>query len=356
MTIFPGCTLQREGRRIWGSYACAFLAILLLRVNCYADDLSAQSRHFTLNEDMIRETNTPSDSDACNPASVLRDLLRQIAPTATVYPTENYYYFGFFRGGNSYSGSLHFSVDNRDNGIVEFACYRAFTSWLEPHIHDVVMKYLSKDDGVSVIRIHKFVYDVEFQGTKVRFLLNKINQTADDDILSNGDEFVGRLCDDSGIMFDLVYNRPQKAFYFILDPQIKVNETLVKIENNVYIGSRTGFVYFDDIDVHRYILVAVNRDEVHNNSPYDGPFDQLPENYYDDIDFWSYVYDARPDLVGKLTNGGVYLNRDPVVIFGLAPYQQYKSLTDLEFVDECTNKFQDHAKRVLCLTRGWAPL
>jgi hypothetical protein len=189
-----------------------------------------------------------------------------------------------------------------------------------------------------------------FQGTTVRFFLNKVDQTADKDILGNGDEFVGRLFDDSGVMFDLVYNKSQKAFYFVLDTKTHVNEAFVKFRDNVYVGTRTGFVYFDDIAAHRYILIAVNAEEVHNNSPYDGPFDQLPENYYKQIYFWRYVYDAFPDLVGKLTDGGVYRDSKSELIFGLAPYRQYVSEKDLKFIDACMRKYPERTKLLLCLT------
>jgi hypothetical protein len=332
--------------------SCGFLALNLSSVDCVAADGSNNSRHFILHEDMIREVSTPADPQACNPNEVLTDLFRQIAPVAHVYPTENYYYFRFYRGGKSYSGSLRLAADTRDNGTVEFACYETYTSWLVVDEQSGVQKDLSEPDGVLVKKIDDFAYDVEFHGVTVRFLLNRIDQTADKEILGKNEDFVGRSFDDSGIVFDLVYNRSQKTFYFVLDTKRRVDETFVKFRDKVYVGTRTGFVYFEDAVVNRYVLIAVNAEEVHNNTPYDGPFDQLPENFYKEIDFWRYVYDAYPDLVGKLTAGGKYRDAKLEIIFGLAPYREYVSEKELKFIDVCMSKNLEQPKLILCLTNG----
>lgn len=304
-------------------------------------------RHFVLNEDMIREVTTAADPQACSPNEVLNDLFKQIGPVATIYPTENYYYFSFFRGGKSYSGSLRLAVDSRDKGIVQFACYETYTSWLEVDGAAGIQKELSQANGVFVKKIGNFEYDIAIEGVVVKFLLNKIDQTPDKDKLGTGEKFAGRLLDDSGLVFDLVYNRTEKVFYFVLDTKSRVTDAFVKLKDKVYVGKRTGFVFFEDVILKRFILIAVHSEEIYKNSPYDGPFDQLPENFYEEVGFWGYVYDAHPELLGKLTAGGTYLESE--LIFGILAYRAYVSKKDLEFIDSCTRQNRKRTKLILCL-------
>jgi hypothetical protein len=295
---------------------------------------------------MIRGV-TNRDPQACDPNEVLGELFKQISPVATIYPTENYFYFSFFREGKSYSGDLRLAVDGRDDGIVQFVCYETYTSWLDKSLTPVVQKALSKTDGVFVTKINDFEYDIEFHGVSVKFLLNKIDQTPDKDKLEKGEKFSGRIFDESGLIFDLVYNPAEKAFYFVLDTKNPVADAFVKVKDKVYIGKRTGFVFFEDIVVKRFILIAVHTEEVHNNTAYDGPGDQLPENFYKEIGFWGHVYDAYPDLVGKLTSGGTYIDSD--FIFAIYAYQEYFSKKDLGFIDACMSRNSKGIKLILCL-------
>lgn len=304
-------------------------------------------RHFVLNEDMIREVTTAADPQACSPNEVLNDLFRQIGPVASIFPTENYYYFSFYRGGKSYSGSLRLAVDSRDKGILQFVCYESYTSWLEDDGADGILKDLSKDDGVLVKKINNFEYDIEFEGVVVKFLLNKIDQTPDNDKLGTGEKFAGRLFDESGLVFDLVYNTTEKVFYFMLNTKSRVTDAFVRLKDKVYVGKRTGFVFFEDIILKRFILIAVHSEEIYKNSPYDGPFDQLPENFYKELGFWGYVYDAHPELLGKLTAGGTY--REARLIFGIMAYRAYVSKKDLGFINSCTRQNRKQTKLMLCL-------
>jgi hypothetical protein len=221
-------------------------------------------------------------------------------------------------------------------------------SWLERD-GEKVLKDLSKADGVLVTKLNRFEYNIEFNGAVVRFVLNNIEQAPDEEMLGKDEHFAGRSVDESGLIFDLIYNRAEKAFYFVLDAKNPVPDAFVRIKDKVYLGKRTGFVFFEDVALKRFILIAVHAEEVYRNSPYDGPFDQLPENFYEELGFWGYVYDAYPELVGKLTAGGSYL--DQALIFGIMPYRRYVSTKDLRFVDVCVKKPR-RVRMILCLTEG----
>ena len=317
----------------------------------YAKEV-VRPRHFLLNEDMIRDVSAPGEAEPCDPYSVLYDLFRQISPKATVYPSENYYYFAFYRGGDSYSGSLRLSAGTRDEGILEFACYKTITSWHKTALSDTVIKYLKKSDGLVLRKENRFAYSASFRGIKVEFLLNRINQDPKNIPLAADEEFVGRLLDDSGVMFALIYNRPQKVFYYILDENGEAHEPLTAIRNNAYISARTGFVYARDDLLHRYILFAVNAQEMFDNTPYDGPFDQLPENYFAELKFWSFVFDSNPRLAGEISKNGEFFGLKPPIIYGVVAYRQYILKEDMDFIDACVRKHADRPGRLLCLTKG----
>jgi hypothetical protein len=335
----------RQHHRIFSRFCLYGLILNLSIINCAVSEESP--RRFILNEDMIGAVGTPADPRACYPNGVLGDLFKQISPVAKIYPTENYYYFSFYRGGKAFSGSLRLAVDSRDKGLVQYVCYETYTSWLEIGSGTEIQKELSKADGVSVSKIKDFEYDVEFQGVTVKFLLNQVDQTPDKEKLGRGEKFSGRIFDESGLVFDLVYNKPVKAFYFVLDTKTRVADAFVKVKDNVYVGKRTGFAFFEDTVMKRLILIAVHSEEINKNTPYDGPFDQLPENFFEKLGFWNNVYDAYPKLRGKLTSGGAYI--DSGLIFAIMPYRFYFSKTDLKFVDRCAPKKSQGTKLILCL-------
>jgi hypothetical protein len=303
-------------------------------------------RRFFLNEHAIQGLAIP-DSNACNPPDVLRDLFRQIRPVARVYPTENYYYFSFFRDRKSYSGSLRLALDSRDKGILQFVCYETSTNWLKPDTDAGVDKSFTIEDGVSVRKLGDLEYDVEFQGMTVKFLLNKVDQTPTKQ-LRTGERFAGRIFDESGIMFDLIYSERDKAFFFVLDWQGVASDLLKKVRAKTFLSKRTGFLFFEDTALDRLVLIAVNASEVRKNTIYDGPFDQLPENFYENVGFWKYVYDAYPEMVGKLTPGGTVLGS--TLVFAIASYREYVSEKDLSFIAPCMRKHAEGTGRILCLT------
>lgn len=306
------------------------------------------SRRFSLNERMIEDLGTTSDPAACDPKSVLIDLLTQLGPTANVYPTENYAYFQFYKGRKSYSGSLRFALDRRNQGIVDFVCYETYASWLEPDDSTDVYAQLSAKDGVMVTRAADLKYKVTIAGVATLFSLNNLDQSPNAAVLAANDRFVGRSFDESGLSFDIVYDHKQKAFFFVLDARGPVRDVFVEVSPKVFLGRRTGFVFYQDTSPDRLVLVAAHSEELFRNGWLDGPFDHLPENFYETNGFWEAVYDAYPDLKGRLTPGGQFVDND--MIFAVAPYRSYTSQTDLGFIKDCTERVAAADERIVCLT------
>lgn len=326
---------------------CALLAVST-RTPAVADP--PRPREFTLNERMIERLGAPAGPSACEPRSVVSDLLRQIGPSAKVYPTENYYYFQFYQGGKSYSGSLRFTPGKREKGILEFACYETYASWLQFERGTDFFADLSEKDGVRLTAREHLAFELAVEGQTTTFSLNDVDQTPNGEILTADERFVGRILDESGLRFDLVYIPDRKSFFFALDTRTQVDETFVTVSPHVHLGRRTGFVFYEDEARKRHILIAVNSEETYKNSWLDGPFDQLPENYYETNGFWNYVYDAFPDLKGRLTANGTFL--DNGTIFAMMPYRVYLSQAGLAFIKTCQESNADRTDLLVCLTNG----
>ncbi len=327
----------------------SIVAILLLSTQ-FAKAQKSGERLFVLNEKMHESLTQGNGKTACNPSEVLADLLRQIGEKARVYPTENYYYFTFYRGGKTFLGSLRLAVGQRDKGIVQFACYEKYTGWIDRETIPLVTKNLSQKNGVVVTKLSDFTYKVSFEKYSTTFHLNNLSQTKNKVPPAGNDKFVGRAFDESGLIFNLMYNKPSKKIYFILDKPGSTPETFIQHKTKIFIGKRTGFVFFED-QFQNYILVAANAEEVYKNTWYDGPFDQLPENFYKKIKFWDVVYDAFPELKGKIRDDGVMIN-EPDSVFGIFSYREYQNKRDLQFITKCTETQANRKDLLSCFFEG----
>ena len=56
-------------------------------------------------------------------------VLGSLPERVSVYPTENYYYFGFVHGGVPYVGNIRLGAADRDAGKVDFGYYRGLCAW-----------------------------------------------------------------------------------------------------------------------------------------------------------------------------------------------------------------------------------
>ncbi len=308
------------------------------------------SRQFALNETLVRGVRLPEEMPACTPESVLPDLLRQIGGEATIFPTENYYYFQFYQGGRSYSGDVRLPADIRDEGYLQYVCYETYARWRAAPTRNDIAIDLGPEDGATVTRIDPLTYDVAYGGELVRFYLNNLDQTPNLSMIAEGEVFAGRGFDESGLIFDLLYDPASKRFLFVLNRDDPVPEHFDVTPNEVYVGRRTGFVFYEDIPLDRLILIAVQSVQSHTNTPYDGPFDQLAENFYEELGFLDLVFDAYPNLEGQLTAHGTYIGEE--YIFSVSPYHLYTSVTRLGFVDDCKAQFDNSQELISCLTNA----
>ncbi len=289
-------------------------------------------------------------ANACDYREVLPQLLAQAGAVAHIYPSENYYYFKFPWAGSLFSGSLRLSSDRREQGEVDYTCYQSYRGWVEPGDEIREQKRLSAAEGVLVEKIAPLHYRVTSGGEETLFILHSLDHKSEGAPLKPEESRVGRAQDDSGVVFELIYNRELNDFYFLLDPKMSVPDTLVQLAPQTLISRRTGFVYYRAMHTQRYVLVAVNAGETRLNSYFDGPFDQLPENDYATLGFWDYVYKVYPDMVGNHTPGGTV--SEDGMIFSLRPYRLYDGTSELGFIEMCANENPSETQIIGCMIWG----
>jgi hypothetical protein len=281
-------------------------------------------------EELYRGAKAPVGDNKAMLAFVLQSLPERVK----VYPTENYYYFNFFSGGVRYAGNIRLDASDRDKGKLHFAYFIDNVAWLDEF--PVNYALMGSDEDVKVEKVERFLYRVTAGGKSVLFKLNDLsNVRPPEQALSPDDKFLGPVFDESGIRFFLIYNAKQKLFLFILDETVPVPDQLtrVKATDRIEIGTRTGFAFYRDLRRERRILIGVYEGNVIANNYFDGPFDQLPDNFLQGDELLQAILDVAPNLKGTLDRFGGSL--DGSERFLIAPYINYQQVTDLLPVHAC---------------------
>jgi hypothetical protein len=266
--------------------------------------------------------------------SVFKMVLESLPERVTVYPTENYYYFKFNYGGTSYSGNIRLENERRDEGLVHFAFAPEFSEWTSAQ--EPVFKIMNKDDGVAIEKINDLSYRITLGAKSVVFDLNDLRHVKPPAGAMSADErFIGPIFDESGVRFLMVYNQKLKAFHYLLDETITPNETFKPSPSTdrILIGNRTGFAFYRDHKLDRKILIGVFEGNSRVNNYYDGPFDQLPDNFIEGNSLHDAILDVAPYLKGRIDRFGSSF--DGETRYMVAPYAHYASEEDLLMFHRC---------------------
>jgi hypothetical protein len=290
-------------------------------------------------EEIMRTTTLAVD----DPLAMFAFVLNSLPDRVKVYPTENYYYFSFIHNGTPYSGNIRIERDEGDKVSLHFAYYETEGVWrLETPRKHVVF---DASQGVTLEKIEPLVYRVAYGGKSVVFALNDLSEVKPPaGALAPGEKFIGPIFDDSGIRFFLVYNSKLKIFLYILDETVKAAEELFPYEgtDRILVGKRTGFAYYRDHKLDRKILIGVLNTNVLLNNHFDGPFDQLPDNFFEGETLREAILEVQPSLKGKIDRFG--RAPDSEVRFSIVPYLQYYELSELEAFHKCaSHKVQEAA-------------
>lgn len=255
-----------------------------------------------------------------------------------VYPTENYYYFQLYTGGKQVWGNIRLPSGRREAGVLSFG-YSEFNEFLTttPTPRLTGSKFFTLADGLRVERgADDFTWTVSYKNKVVTFHMLRIEQTPPKRFKLGADEiFIQRTFDESGNRFFLLFNTARNYFFWVLDEQEGLSDVLDLVKEDLFIGRRSGFAFWKDA-AHddRKVLVAVRSLNVSRNDYYDGPFDQLADNYADETKVAKYMVLAAPSLRGRIDKYGYYTDREQPMRVALSSYYSYLAVSDLfSFLD-----------------------
>lgn len=291
----------------------------------------------TTHQSYMEELMRPATLDVKDPMAVFSFVLTSLPERVKIYPTENYYYFTFNLNGSPYAGNIRLDASDRDKGKVQFGYYEQTAGWRDDT--PITFRVLDAAQGVQLEKVERFLYRLSYQGKSVLFELNDLSDVKPPaGTLAAGERFIGPIFDDSGIRFLLVYNPAVKDFLYILDETIKPLDDFFHspASERILVGKRSGFVFYRDRRLNRKILVGVYDDNVRINNYFDGPFDQLPDNFIEGETLRSAILEVAPGLKGQIDRFGG--SPDGEIRYSIAPYKTYKEIREFDSVDGCAGR------------------
>ena len=283
-------------------------------------------------EQEIVEALGPSALAIADPLAVFAFVLRNVPERAQVYPTENYYYVRFVHNGTPYAGNIRLAAADRDQGKLHFAHGEQPSERKPaPGVKHVV---LDASHGVAVAKLSPFAYRVTHEDRAVTFVLNDLSQAKPPQGLLRADEqFLGPIFDESAIRFFLVFNARLRVFHYLVDETVApADEWVAEMNGAILISKRTGFAFYRDGE--RKILIGVNERNSRLNNAFDGPFDQLPENFIQGEALREAIVTADPGAKGRIDRLGNFFDGSGRYL--IHPYLLYRAPADLAVFHHCT--------------------
>lgn len=296
-----------------------------------------------------------ADIDLSDIDDVFRYVFSALDSEVMVYPSENYYYFRIRVNKKDIWGNIRLSPPDLDKGILRFA-YFEFNEVKEGNEFKKGLswkKQYGPAEGLRIKEISEMRYNATHRGRNVIFNLHPINQSPPKLFMLIGNEiFVERTYDDSGHQFFLIFNKLNQNFMFVLNEENQLPENLIKLnQENLLIGEKSGFVFYND--GNRKILVGVSLKNSLENNYYDGPFDQLADNYADQTEIAKYIQIAYPQTKDRIDKYGRFVDNATNRV-AVAPYHVYSFQGELiDVVKKCATSLwfyecitHDHQKNI----------
>lgn len=265
-----------------------------------------------------------------SPLDVFAAVFAQLPPEVLVMPTENYYYWRLFAGGREIRGNIRLPSGQREKGTlcIGYAEFDEFPDDGGPVPEISESQYLNAANGVAISCPTPFSSEVIFRGKTVRFRFLQLDQRPlEKSQTAPGEVFVSRTCDESGCRFILMYNTRKKSFHWVLDEASAAMDHWQPILPDCTLGRRTGFLLWTDKSHgNRRILAAVRGASVRRNDWFDGPFDQLADNYADQTNIRKWMEDAMPGLRGRIDKWGYLTDSPTPERIALNPYGTWESV------------------------------
>jgi hypothetical protein len=323
----------------------AFLAATLAGMTA----ASAQTPRLETNQAYIEEAVRPSKLAIDDPMAVFAFVLNSLPDRVIVYPTENYYYFSFLNDGVRFAGNIRIEIKDGGGQIVHFVYYEDTSEWRDdtPEVYTV----LDAARGVSVAEVAALQYRITYKEKGVLFLLNDLSAVKPPPaVVAPGEKFIGPVCDESGVRFFLVFNTRLKIFHFVLDETVSIADQFFSppATDRILVGKRTGFAFYRDHLRDRKIMIGALENNMLVNNYFDGPFDQLPDNFIAGETLRDAILAVDPRLKGKIDR----LGRDPAgeVRFSIDPYRPYRKISDLFPIHRCALAKRQAANYYRCFS------
>ncbi len=325
--------MQRQAKKSW---AVALTLAGLASAVAFAAPARAETQprlylNQTYAEDAMRETTLKVE----DPMAVFKFVLGNLPERVKVYPTENYFYFSFFHRNIRYAGNIRLDVTDRDEGKVHFAYYEDLAEWTY-YDESITHRILDAAAGVNVEKVSALVYRISYGDKSVVFELNDLSNVKPPPGAFGPDEvYLGPIFDESAIRFFLVFNRKVKVFHYVLDETAPVADQFVTAvpSDRILIGKRTGFAFYRDHKLDRKILIGVFEGNSRVNNYFDGPFDQLPDNFIEGESLREAIIAVEPRLAGKIDRYGITPGSSSRYMIG--PYRHYRAEEDLMVFHSC---------------------
>jgi hypothetical protein len=313
--------------------AAAFLFALVVSGRAFAGEAADRPRIYT-NEAFVEDATRTTSVPVADLMATFAVVFGGLADSVVVYPTENYYYFSFYHNSTRYAGNFRLDASDRDAGKLHFAYYEDLAEWKEQS--PVQYQRLDKSNGVTVEKLERLVYRVSYGDKSVVFRLNDLSAVKPPAAILGADEkYIGPVFDESAIRFFLIFNKRLKLFHYVLDETIAVADQFLRTRqtSRIMIGKRTGFAFYQDYRLKRKILIGVFEGNARVNNYFDGPFDQLPDNFVEGEDLREAILAVEPSLAGKIDRVGSAPDGSGRYLIG--PYRYYRTEEDLRPFHDC---------------------
>lgn len=354
--------LIRNERKFNKSMCLSVIRVLLLLLSIIPlsgfsqkNKMPAEQEGFYINDGFIKGLYNQT-LDVTNAKEVLAYMVERLPREVTIYPSENYYYFTFTAQGKLFKGSLSLFVSNRDSGAVDIGYIE-----VRDNVRDINAQaaqgafgvYRAKD-SVYLKKLDDFKYQLNFRGKKVIFnLFQQGLKPPQKAHLAPDEIFLGNSMDESGLQFFLLFNQSQTNLYWVLNEDGYVPESFTNYTDEILIGNRSSFAFYDDTLNTRKILIGVEGTNVMSNNWYDGPFDQMPDNYVytGQLTVKKYLELSYKGTEGRIDKYGHYTDERGMRI-AVAPYLVYFSKSELlETITYCRTSTPNHSEFCRCITR-----
>ena len=293
---------------------------------------SERSSYLLFNQKWL-EGQFQSSLDLTDVDAVFWHIFSRLPDDVVVYPSENYYYYILYVDRRQTWGNIRLPAGRRENGVLSFAYFEFKESPYVSEPRAGGTKYFTDADGVRVEELDRFTYSVTYRQRKVTFHLHELSQEPPKLFqLGDGEVSLMRTFDESGYQFFLIFNERKNFFLWVLNEEEPLPDVLQHVEDDLLVGRRSGFAFWQD-DAHdgRKILIAIRGQNATRNDYYDGPFDQLADNYVDQTRISEYVIRASPSLRGRIDKYGYFTDRVRSSRVSISPYYVYFDQDALKF-------------------------